>query len=138
MFQRLLAPVDFTPRSRRAAGVAVRLAAGSKGEVTLLHVIERIDAGAPGAFAGFYRKLERSARRKLEEMRSELLRKGIDVGAEVVYGRRLDEILRFAESRRIDLIVLASHKLALRRGEAWGTISYRVGLLAPCPVLLVK
>jgi nucleotide-binding universal stress UspA family protein len=46
MFRRILAPVDFTPRSRRAVGVAARLAAASKGEVTLLHVIERVDAGA--------------------------------------------------------------------------------------------
>jgi hypothetical protein len=56
----------------------------------------------------------------------------------VLYGRRLDEILRFAESHRNDLIVMSSHKLPLRRGEAWGTISYRVGLLARCPVMLVK
>jgi universal stress protein A len=138
MFRNVLVPVDFTPRSRRASGVAARLAAGSKGEVTLLHVIERIDSGAPRSFDGFYRKIEKSARRQLEGMRSDVVRKGIDCRAEVLYGRRVDEILRFAESRRTDLIVLSSHKLPLRRGEAWGTISYRVGLLARCPVLLVK
>jgi universal stress protein A len=138
MFRNVLVPVDFTPRSRRAAAIAARLAASWKGEVTLLHVIERIDAGAPGSFASFYRKLERSARRQLDALRSEVARRAVDSRAEVLYGRRLDEILRFAESHRTDLIVLSSHKLPLRRGEAWGTISYRVGLLARCPVLLVK
>ncbi len=138
MFRRVLVPTDFTPRSRRAAGVAVRLAASAKGETTLLHVIERIDAGAPGAFAAFYRKLEKSARQKLEGSVDELRRKGARARAELVYGRRVDEILRYAEGNRIDLIVMSSHKLPRLRGEAWGTISYKVGLLARCPVLLVK
>lgn len=138
MFRRILVPVDFTPRSRRAARVAARLAAASKGEATLLHVIERIDAGSPGAFAGFYRKLEKSARRKMEESLDELRRRGVEASAEVLYGRRVDEILRYAETHRSDLIVMSSHKLPRLRGETWGTISYRVGLLARCPVMLVK
>jgi nucleotide-binding universal stress UspA family protein len=138
MFRRILVPVDFTPRSRRAAAVAARLTADSKGRATLLHVIERIDAGSPSAFAGFYRKLEKSARRKLEGLLAEFERKGAAARGEVLYGRRVDEILRFAGEEKIDLIVMSSHKLPLRRGEAWGTISYRVGLLARCPVLLVK
>ena len=34
---------------------------------------------------------------------------------------------------------MSSHKLPLRRGgENWGTISYKVGILSRCPVLLVK
>lgn len=138
MFRRILVPVDFTPRSRRAAGVAGRLAAAAGAEVTLLHVIERIDGGAPGAFAAFYRKLEAGARRKMNDLRAELSRRGLSAGAEVLYGGRVNEILRFAEQRGVDLIVMSSHKLPRRRTEGWGTISHKVGILSRCPVLLVK
>jgi hypothetical protein len=39
----------------------------------------------------------------------------------------------------VDFIVLASHRIALSRpGYGWSTLSYKIGVLAPCPVLLVK
>jgi universal stress protein A len=47
--------------------------------------------------------------------------------------------VRFAIANEADLIVLASHRVnpsAVDRD--WGTISYKVGILAQCPVLLVK
>jgi hypothetical protein len=42
--------------------------------------------------------------------------------------------------KRSDLLVMSSHKLPLRRPttESWGTISYKVGILSRCPILLVK
>jgi nucleotide-binding universal stress UspA family protein len=139
MFRRILVPVDFTPRSDRAVRVAARMATPAKAETMLLHVIERIDAGAPESLSGFYQKLEKSARRKLAERLEDFQKKGLDARAEVLYGSRVNEILRFAEGQRIDLIVMSSHKFPVRRGgENWGTISYKVGILSRCPVLLVK
>ena len=65
--------------------------------------------------------------------------KGVSAKAEIRYGRRVDEILRTAAEQKIDLVVMSSHRLALRNpGENWGTISYKVGILSRCPVLLVK
>ena len=139
MFRRILVPVDFTPRSRRAVQAAARLAAVSDATTTLLHVIERVDAGAPGTLASFYAKLEKNARRRMGELADALARKGLESRAEVLYGNRVGEILRFAEDHGVDLIVMSSHKLPIRRGgENWGTISYKVGILSRCPVLLVK
>ncbi len=63
----------------------------------------------------------------------------IPASAEVLYGNRVNEILRFAAEKKVDLIVMGSHRLALRHpGENWGTISYKIGILSRCPVLLVK
>ena len=139
MFHRVLVPVDLGKKAHRAVQAAARLALGPGAEMTLLHVIERVDAGAPRAFAGFYRKLEKVARDRLRELAAPLQRKGLRVQTEVLYGKPVNEILRFAEESRSDLIVMSSHKLHLRhRGEHWGTISYKVGILARCPVLLVK
>ncbi len=58
---------------------------------------------------------------------------------EIVYGDPLEETLRYASSWRADLIVLGSHRFSRRRaGRGWGTLSYKVMLLSPIPVLLVK
>jgi len=58
---------------------------------------------------------------------------------EVIFGNRAPEIVRYAVEAGIDLIVLKSHRIDLQNPSAgWGTVSYKVGILAQCPVLLVK
>ena len=40
---------------------------------------------------------------------------------------------------QVDLTIMKSHKVDLEdRSHGWGTISYKVSILAQCPVLLVK
>jgi nucleotide-binding universal stress UspA family protein len=139
MFRRILVPVDFTPKSLRAVRAAARVAGSAKASTTLLHVIERVDDGDPGAFRAFYRKLEKNAREKLSGLSAALVEKALPVKTAVVYGNRVNEILRFAGQSSADLIVMSSHRLPLHpRGQDWGTISYKVGALSRCPVLLVK
>ncbi len=139
MFRRILVPVDFTARSRRAVRAAARVAAVSRAETTLLHVIERIDDEESAALEPFYRKLEKAAREKMKGLLAEFGDRRLSARAEILYGKPVGEILRFAEANRSDLIVMSSHKLPLRKsGESWGTISYKVGILSRCPVLLVK
>ena len=139
MFRRVLVPVDFTNRSLRTVRAAAKVAATTAAKTTLLHVIERIDDDESGALDGFYRKLEKSAREKMRPFLEPFAAKGLEVRAEILYGKPVAEILRFAEANRADLIVMSSHKLPLRHsGESWGTVSYKVGILSRCPVLLVK
>lgn len=138
MFRRILVPVDFTPRSLRAVRAAAKVAATTRAKTTLLHVIERIDDGESGAFESFYRKLESAAREKMKALLAPFGER-LPVRAEILYGKPVGEILRFAQANRVDLIVMSSHKLPLRHsGESWGTVSYKVGILSRCPVLLVK
>jgi nucleotide-binding universal stress UspA family protein len=61
------------------------------------------------------------------------------VDVEIVYGRRAEETLRFARANQTDLIVLASHPIDPSQPyRGLGTMSYRLAILAPCAVLLVK
>jgi universal stress protein A len=61
------------------------------------------------------------------------------VEPQVVYGNRTRETVRYAEQNQVDLIIMKSHKVDLEdRAQGWGTISYKVSILAQCPVLLVK
>ena len=139
MFRRILVPVDFTPRSLRAARAAAKVAAATRAEAVVLQVIERIDDDESGALESFYRKLEKAAREKLKKLLVPFAENRLPARAEILYGKPVAEILRFAAANRADLIVMSSHKLPLRRsGESWGTVSYKVGVLARCPVLLVK
>jgi nucleotide-binding universal stress UspA family protein len=137
MFRRILVPVDFTKKNLQAVRLAARLASAPGSELLLLHVIERVDAGEPRGLAGFYKKLEKSAREKTQGLLEEVGRG--PARGEIRYGNRVREILRYTQEKKIDLVVMSSHRLVLDNpSENWGTISYKVGILSRCPVLLVK
>jgi nucleotide-binding universal stress UspA family protein len=137
MFRRVLVPVDFTKRNARAVKIAAKVASSRGASLTLLHVIERVDAGDDAALAGFYRGLEKNARTKMGPLLAAAGK--VPTHAEIVYGNRVDEVLRLADENRADLIVMGSHRVDRKHpGQNWGTISYKIGILARCPVLLVK
>ena len=138
MFHRLLVPVDLTPKNRRAVEVARDLALQSGGEVHLLHVIETLDLPFE-ELADFYARLERQATRKLTPFAALLDEAGVSAVAHIRYGKRAETVLEFATEHDVDLIILDSHRIVPGEvGKGLGTISYRVAIVAPCPVLLVK
>jgi universal stress protein A len=138
MFERLLVPVDLTDRNSRAIEIARDLVQPGGGDVTLLHVIETLDLPYE-ELEEFYSRLEQRTIEQLDVLAEPLRTAGLSVDQEVVYGRRAEEVLRYAEEHRIDLIVLNSHRVDPQNpGAGWTTMSYQVAILAQCPVLLVK
>jgi universal stress protein A len=138
MFHRILVPTDLTERADRALELAVANAP-DKSRVTLLHVIETVRGLEFEEMKPFYQKLEKKAHEKMAAAAGQLPQGRIEVVHEIVYGDRAEEIVKFAAADRADLIVLASHRVNPSAvGRDWGTISYKVGILAQCPVLLVK
>ncbi|HWP46623.1 MAG TPA: universal stress protein [Candidatus Limnocylindrales bacterium] len=139
MFQRIMVPVDLTDKNIVALNIAAQIAAQNKASITLLHVIETIPDLSFEELQEFYRNLEKKAMNKMNELAERLLEKGLTVHQKVQYGNRAEEIVKYAAEHQIDLIILTSHKVNLENpGRGWGTISYKVGILSQCPVLLVK
>jgi nucleotide-binding universal stress UspA family protein len=139
MFKKILVPMDLTATHERTVGIAAELAKPCHGKVTLLHVIELIEGVALSEDREFYGRLEGKARMHMEPFMSRLEELGISGRALVVYGNRTEAILRTVQDMEADLIVLTSHRIEPGRpGAGWGTLSYKIGILSPCPVLLVK
>jgi nucleotide-binding universal stress UspA family protein len=139
MFRNVLVPVDFTDANLPALKIAADLARADGGQVHLLHVIQTIPGLSADEEAGFYRRLEESAKRQVTDLGSRPELSGTRWKAGVVLGSRVGEILRSANDQEIDLIVLSSHRVGLADGtRGWSTLSYQVAVLARCPVLLVK
>jgi nucleotide-binding universal stress UspA family protein len=139
MYRRILVPTDLTDRTIKALEVATNIAAPGDARITLVHVIETIAGAEDNQLTAFYRKLKRQAAKRLKEVISRGSGKRSEIVTEIVYGERVDEVLRFVRANDVDLIVLASHPLdASKPYEGLGTMSYKLGILAPCAVLLVK
>ncbi len=145
MFRKILVPVDFTDKNEAAVSSAVEIAGraggadGEESEITLLHVIETIEHIEFDEMADFYRGLETRATAKLFALVERLQGGGARVRHDILYGKRAETIVRYAEEHNTDLMILSSHKVDRDHPAlGWGTISYRIAIVARCPVLLVK
>lgn len=150
MFDHVLIPLDFTAKNRAAlaAGATLATRAGT-GRITLLHVIEPIEAGGEEdpEVMSFLRRLEARAERELARFRATLedgedgeggVEEGTVIGTVAIYGKRADTIVRWAVENAADVIVMSSRPLDPESPPAWPTVSSRVAWLSPRPVLLVR
>jgi universal stress protein A len=140
MFKNILVPVNFTKENKKAVDIAVKIASDNNGSVYLLHVIEIITDTTFTEFEDFYTKLEIRAQKHMASLMAAPGNKPqVDITPAILFGDRVQEILSFAEKRQIGLIVMNSHKISLDNpSQGWGTISYKIGILSQCPVMLVK
>ena len=138
-FRHILVPTDLTERTEKALQLAGQLASRAGGHVTLIHVTETSPGLSPKDVKPFYERIERRARKGMEALTRRAGEDGPAPARVIVRGRRAEEIVKYAAANDVDLIVLASHRVNPSLVDRdWGTISYKVGSLAQCPVLLVK
>jgi nucleotide-binding universal stress UspA family protein len=138
MFKKILLPVDRSDKHGPALNIAAEMA-GQGGEVELLHVIEIIHGLSMDEEKDFYRRLEKLSRAHVERLGGWIKERNVACHAQILFGSRGPEIIRYARENHCDLIVLTSPRLDPGNlAEGWGSLSYKIGLAAPCPVLLVK
>ena len=139
MFKKILLPLDLTDRHVPALQLAARLAKQGGGEVTLLHVIELIHGLTREEEPTFYGRLERKAAAHLERWAEALAAEQVSVQAEVVFGKRVREVVGYASRAEAEVIVLTSPRLAPERLVAgFGSLSFRISMLSGCPVLFAR
>jgi nucleotide-binding universal stress UspA family protein len=139
MFKRIILPLDLTDRHEAALQTAVELARANTGEVILLHVVELIAGLGWAEEKEFYLRLERRARDHLAKLGARLTREHIPWQLEVILGNRAIDSAGFAAECKADLIVLTSPPFQPEHpGASLASMTWRIGLIATCPVLLVR
>ena len=139
MFKHILVPVDLSDRNARTLRTALELAVQNRARVTLLHVVHHVANLPVDEMRAFYRRLVKTSEGRLQQAARRFAARGVAIRAEVCIGEPASQIVRIAGARKVDLTVMGSHKVAAtRRSRGWGTTSYKVGILCPCPILLVK
>lgn len=137
MYKTILMPVDLADKHQSAVDAALRLARHEDGEIVLLHVIETIE-GMPDDDE-LYDKLEATSREHLKTFSEQFDKAGVRSRWEIAFGSDSAEILRFAMENAVDLIVLTSPKFDPQTPSmAAGSLSWKIGVVSPCAVLLVK
>lgn len=138
-FTTIVVPTDFSYASDAALGYARMLAARFGASLHLLHVVDEAGSWSEvyAAIPDIRDRLSADAARRLEAMVA-CLPPPVQATSAVVCGSPVPTIVKVAESKGADLIVMGTHG---RRGMGHlllGSVAERVVRLAPCPVLTVR
>ncbi|HET7753042.1 MAG TPA: universal stress protein [Anaeromyxobacteraceae bacterium] len=142
-WKKILCATDFSPPSRIALLQAAELAAANDAQLWLLHVREAASArpqlGMMPSPPEAYEVERGEAWRQLERAGAEatVLAKS-HVGVEMIEGSPIEEILRAAREREVDVIVLGTHGRTGVRRAVLGSVAELVVRRAPCSVLVVR
>lgn len=131
--ERILCPIDFSESSRAAYEYACWLSRCSSSTLFIVHVESLPMPYLPGD-ARYVENLDEN-RRLLTEAKPSL-----DIKYEQHYlkGDVVDEILRFAKLRDIDLIILGTHGRTGLAKLLMGSVAESIVRRAPCPVLALR
>lgn len=141
--QRILVPVDFSEHSALALAHGRALADSFGGRLLVVHVVEE------ALYPDFYYPVLRAPRSLTTELRQEVHLRAeewvreqggdpAEVDVHVTTGRAVRQIVNFAEARRSDLVVVASHGRTGLERMLLGSVAEGVVSRAGCPVLTVK
>ena len=142
-FTRILCALDFSTPSTRALELGLSLARESGGALTVLHVVEalaedELEGFPPVGVREHVEKLTSEARQRLHAAVPREAHAWAEVTETVRYGRAALAILREAEERGADLIVLGAEGHRGLGRLMLGSATHTVVRRATCPVLTTR
>jgi len=139
----ILLTTDFSATSATAFAAARELAKAFGSRIILLYV-EAVGMapvfieGSAYALDEVMRIQQEAAPQRLADFANKHVGEGPDVQCEVAVGAPHVEIVRMAEERDVDLIVMATHGRGFISHAVLGSTTERVIRRAPCPVFVVR
>jgi nucleotide-binding universal stress UspA family protein len=144
MMRRILHPSDFSTASNAALRKAIEMTKASRGQLLIAHVLSPI---VPIAGEGYvspkvYDEIAASnrawAQRQLAKLLAQAKKAGVRVSGTLLEGVAHEQILRFARSRRVDVVIMGTHGRSGLAKLFLGSVAGRVVAAATCPVLTVR
>jgi nucleotide-binding universal stress UspA family protein len=136
MYETILVTLDGTPTDRAIVEHIKQLAELAQSHLVLLHVADGWAARTYGPDAVSPEIAEDTA--YLEKVRSEFQSMGIPAEAELAYGEPVNEIIKWVQQKRCDLVAMSTHGHRLLADIFLGTTASRVQHRISVPVLLLR
>lgn len=128
LFQQILVPLDGTELAEKTLPYAKSIAKSKKSNIILFAVSLPI----------FVDRRDRLFSSYLEVHAQQLNEEGIKATTVTTYGQVADEIIKYANSNKIDLIVMATRGYSRAKKWMFGSITQKVLYGTTIPVLLLK
>jgi manganese transport protein len=134
-YRRIGVAVEFSPLDAAVLERAAALARSDQAPLLLVHVVEGPGAAYYGAETDD--RESRSDRRQMTDLVEHLRREGLSVEGVLGYGNPVDELVRIASEKELDLLVMGTHGHRLLADLALGhTVAPLLHQLA-IPILVV-
>jgi nucleotide-binding universal stress UspA family protein len=143
VYKRILCPVDFSESSLHALKYATSLAQEADGQLTVLHVVAHEFEFTPGLeYAGmtvgdFLKERGDALQRQLQEIVAGAP-EFCHVESLMTHGKPWREVLRLAEEKQSDLIMMGVQGRGAADLLFFGSTTQHVVREAPCPVLTLR
>ena len=136
MYETILVTLDGTPSDRAIIEHIKQLAKLAGSRLVLLHVADGWAARTYGPDAVSPEIAEDTA--YLEKVREEFQSAGIPTEAELAYGDPADQIIKWVEKKKCDLVAMSTHGHRFLADLFLGTTATRVQHAVSVPVLLLR
>jgi universal stress protein A len=140
----ILVPTDFSEPSIDALNYAKDLATAFKASIHMLHVVQD-PLAEPWGLEGYgplppdiFKEIKARAQKELEQSLPEPERKTYNATLVTTEGAPFSQIVEYAKTQRVDLIVMGTHGRGALAHAILGSVAERVVRFAPCPVLTVR
>ncbi len=141
--KRILVPCDFSEPSKQAFKFAVGLASATKSEVFILHVVETpvlhssmlvpVEAYEKSFLKGLRTKYDKNVEKMKEQWGGK-----VKIHSSIEHGSVESGIQRFAQKKRIDLIVMGTHGAKGIRDLVIGSNTEKTLRHSQIPVIAIK
>lgn len=139
--KKILIPTDGSDCSLRAATAGISLAKLFNAEIYAIYVVDTIileQLTRSIATNDVEKELKEKGERYLNYIVESAKKEGIKAEAILTKGEPHDQIVSFAKTKGIDLIVMGTYGRRGTKRILIGSVTERVIEYAPCPVLVVK
>ena len=141
MYKRILIPMDGSPLAEQALPHAIAIAERFQSELVLFRVLIPLSRPPTKADAAIQRANDTVAvyaREYLERVAADVQERGFTAQIITIVGRPHWEIINYAETNQVDLIVMCTRGQSGLSRWLMGSISDRVVRGANVPVLMVR
>ncbi len=142
--RQILVPTDFSEHSRNALEYGCDLARRYDARLHVVHAVQDLVMMVPEPGMAFplsddyMEDLKASAENELAQLCREEIMNGIETAHKVLVGPPFLEIVRYARSEEIDLIVIGTHGRTGLTHVLLGSVAEKVVRKAPCNVFTIR
>ena len=143
MFQKILVPIDYSSKSIKSYKTALNIAKKYDSNLTILNCFQ-VDASFHLFFESkpsseILKKQKKSAKAQFQKLQDLADKNKILIKSEFLISKSvIKDIIGYAKSHKIDLIVMGSHGRTGFDKLVLGSVANGVVQKCPCPVLIVK
>ncbi|MER1989704.1 MAG: universal stress protein [Solibacillus isronensis] len=139
MYQNILLAADGSQNSIRAAKEALKIAQiNAETLVTIIFIIDMEKAKTDVLHSSSIESLYMERRRKLVPIEELFNEHQVRYKVEIIHGSPGPEIIKFANTQNVDLVVIGSRGLNSLQEMVLGSVSHKVMKRVQCPAMLVK